>query len=110
MPTSTHHYFKSAHAAADWLGGASEAGECAVDLEAASLHRYKDFICLVQVAINGDCALLDPLADREILSPLGQLLEDPALRKFFHGGDYDVRLLKRDANIRPVNLFDPALH
>lgn len=109
MTEQAYQYFDALDSAARWLAGAKAAGECAVDLEAAGLHRYEDRICLAQAAIGGDCALFDPLADRGVLHPLGDILEDSTIRKFFHGGDYDVRLLKADAGIRLVNLFDTMI-
>lgn len=77
----------------------------AFDLEADSLHHYKEKVCLIQIATSSEVVLVDPLAFRD-LSPLAALLGDPAIRKIFHGADYDVRSLRRDFSLEIKNLFD----
>jgi ribonuclease D len=80
----------------------------AVDLEADSLHNYREKVCLVQVSAAARTAILDPLADPGILPALAPLLAETAVLKVLHGGDYDVRLLKRD-DICVRNLFDTMI-
>ncbi|MEA5112609.1 MAG: HRDC domain-containing protein [Geobacteraceae bacterium] len=77
----------------------------AFDLEADSLHHYREKVCLVQIAVSRDVFLVDPLAVPD-LSPLGGVLADPAVRKVFHGADYDIRSLYRDFSLEVLNLFD----
>lgn len=77
----------------------------AFDLEADSLHHYREKVCLVQIAVSRDVFLVDPLAVPD-LSPLGEVLADPAIRKVFHGADYDIRSLYRDFSLEVRNLFD----
>jgi ribonuclease D len=81
----------------------------AVDLEADSLHSYREQVCLVQVSTPSQTAILDPLAVPGALAGLGPALADRAVRKVFHGGDYDVRLLKRQAGLEVRNLFDTMI-
>ena len=81
----------------------------ALDLEADSLHSYREQICLVQVSTPAGNAILDPLAAPEVLPGLAPLLADPAVRTILHGGDYDVRLLKREQGIEVRNLFDTMI-
>ena len=80
----------------------------AVDTEAASFHRYRDRIYLVQVSSPTQTALIDPLAIAD-LGPLGALLTDPQLEKVFHDADYDLRVLDRDYGFRAVRLFDTRI-
>lgn len=80
----------------------------AVDLEADSMHHYKEKICLIQIATRKTCVLIDPLQIRD-LSPLNSLFANPEIQKIFHGADYDVRSLYRDFSIRIQNLFDTEL-
>jgi len=54
-------------------------------------------------------AVLDPLASREALQELAPLLADPGTEKILHGGDYDVRLLKKDFGFEVKNLFDTMI-
>lgn len=77
----------------------------AVDLEADSMYRYWERICLIQVSTPEENGIIDPLALPH-LRPLQPTLEDPSVEKIFHGADYDVRLLKQTAGIRPKGLFD----
>ncbi len=87
---------------ADALAGETR---LAVDLEAAGFHRYSDRVCLVQVSSPDATYLVDPLAvDPE--PALRGPLEAPDVLIIFHGGDYDLRLLDRDLDLHPVNLFD----
>jgi len=80
-------------------------GPIAVDTEADSFHHYREKVCLIQLSFGTTDALIDPLAGLD-LTPLGSVLGEPAIRKVFHGGDYDVRLLGRDAGIEVRGLFD----
>ncbi|HEX2768437.1 MAG TPA: HRDC domain-containing protein [Geobacteraceae bacterium] len=80
----------------------------AVDLEADSLHHYQEKVCLIQISTPTESVILDPLAIPD-LSPLAPILADPAIRKVFHGADYDIRSLYRDFGIEVQNLFDTMI-
>ncbi len=86
-------------------GALSRERVVAVDLEADSLHHYREKVCLVQVSAGAVDWLVDPLAIRD-LSPLAAVLADPAIRKIFHAGDNDLRNLRRDFGLRVSGLFD----
>ncbi len=86
------------------VGRLAREARLAVDLEADSLYRYRERICLVQVCSAREVALIDPLALGD-LKALRPLLEDPNLEKVFHGADYDMRLLK-GAGFKPRGIFD----
>jgi ribonuclease D len=79
-----------------------------VDTEAASFHRYRDRIYLIQVSGRTDTALIDPLAVAD-LSPFGALLATPDIEKVFHDADYDLRVLDRDYGFRAARLFDTRI-
>jgi ribonuclease D len=80
----------------------------AVDLEADSLHHYQEKVCLIQISTPAESVIIDPLALPE-LSPLAPVLADHAIRKIFHGADYDIRSLHRDFGIEVCNLFDTMI-
>ena len=80
----------------------------AVDTEAASFHRYRDRIYLIQVSTADRTALIDPLAIAD-LAPLGAVLADPGIEKAFHDADYDLRVLDRDYGFRATRLFDTRI-
>jgi ribonuclease D len=80
----------------------------AVDTEAASFHRYRDRIFLIQLSSPSRTEIVDPLALAD-LSPVGRLLADPAVEKIFHDADYDLRTLDRDYGFRARSLFDTRI-
>jgi len=85
-------------------------GRVGVDTEAASFHRYRDRIYLLQVSSPTQTALIDPVAiAAPDLGPFGALLADPQLEKVFHDADYDLRVLDRDYGFHAVRLFDTRI-
>ena len=62
----------------------------AVDLEADSMHRYRERVCLMQLSTSQRTVLIDPLPGAD-LAPLAGIFADPAVRKIFHAADYDLR-------------------
>jgi ribonuclease D len=80
----------------------------ACDLEADSLHHYQEKVCLIQLSTPRESVLIDPLAFAD-LSALAPVMADPAVRKLFHGADYDIRSLHRDFGIEVNNLFDTMI-
>jgi ribonuclease D len=79
----------------------------AVDLEADSLYHYREKVCLVQIAAAAFNLAIDPLAVGD-LSPLKPVMADPAVRKVFHGSDYDLRSLYRDFQSTVANILTPS--
>jgi ribonuclease D len=77
----------------------------AVDTEAASFHRYRDRVYLLQVSTRQHTWLVDPLGVAG-LPGFGDLLADPAVECVFHDADYDLRLLGREFGFRAARLFD----
>lgn len=80
----------------------------AVDTEAASFHRYRDRVYLLQVSSRRRTAVVDPLAVRD-LGALGRLLADPGVEIVFHDADYDLRLLEQEYGFRATRLFDTRI-
>jgi len=80
----------------------------AMDTEAASFHRYRDRIYLIQISTATRTALIDPLAIAD-LTPVGAVLADPGIEKTFHDADYDLRVLDRDYGFRAARLFDTRI-
>lgn len=83
-------------------------GPVAIDTEADSFHHYPEKVCLLQLTFDARDVVVDPLAGAD-LRRLARVLEDPAVRKLVHGGDYDVRILNRDFELRPRGLFDTMI-
>ena len=80
----------------------------ACDLEADSMHHYQEKVCLIQFAVPGLAVIVDPIAVPD-LAPLAPVFADSAIRKVFHGADYDIRSLHRDFGIEVNNLFDTMI-
>jgi ribonuclease D len=80
----------------------------AVDLEADSMHHFKEKVCLIQIAGAETACVLDPLKIDDF-SKLKMLLEDEKIEKVFHGSDFDIRSLDREYKIRVNNLFDTEI-
>jgi len=80
----------------------------AVDLEADSMHCYKEKVCLLQFTTPERTVLVDPLTVSD-LDPLKPVMADPAVRKIFHAADYDIRCLYRDFAIEIRGLFDTMI-
>ena len=80
----------------------------AVDTEAASFHRHRDRVYLLQISSRKETAVVDPLAVSS-LAPLGELLADPEIEIVFHDADYDLRLLHQEYGYGAVALFDTRI-
>ncbi len=80
----------------------------AVDLEADSMHNYREKVCLLQVSTLENTWLIDPLSGAD-LDSLAEVLAEPRVRKIFHAADYDIRCLHRDFGIEVRGLFDTMI-
>lgn len=83
--------------AADWV---------ALDTEADSLHAYPEKVCLIQISIEDEDRLVDPLAGFKLDSLLDAL---NAHELIMHGADYDLRLLEKHHEFIPSAIFDTML-
>jgi ribonuclease D len=106
-------------------------GRVAIDIEADSLHSYREKLCLLQISVPAVAGIddagpdveagfgtrdqrsrlqhdviVDPLADLD-LEPLRQALEDREI--VLHGGDYDLRMLRRGLNFTAQRIFDTMI-
>lgn len=101
-------YVDSAAALADVAAALRREPRVAMDTEAASFHRYRDRIYLVQLAAPGHAVIVDPLAVTD-LAPVGALLADRGIEKVFHDADYDLRVLDRDYGFAARRLWDTRI-
>ena len=79
-----------------------------VDLEADSLHCFKEKICLIQIATADQAFIIDPFKIKTITVFL-KILDNENIIKIFHGADFDIRSLDRDYHARVNNLFDTEI-
>lgn len=92
----------------DQCEGLKKQNKIAMDLEADSMHHFKEKVCLVQIADSNGPFLVDPLSVND-LSSLKPVMEDDCIVKIFHGSDFDIRSLDRDFNIKINHLFDTEI-
>ncbi|MBA2320238.1 MAG: ribonuclease D [Deltaproteobacteria bacterium] len=77
-----------------------------VDTESDSFYHYQEKVCLLQISDADADYVIDPLALRQDLSPLNEVMADASITKIFHGADYDVVCLKRDFSFEIHGIFD----
>jgi len=89
------------------------ADRVAIDIEADSLHSYREKLCLIQIsvpaAVNAggyNDFIVDPLAGLD-LEPLRRALEPREI--VLHGADYDLRMLRRGLNFIAHKMFDTMI-
>jgi len=84
-----------------------------IDIEADSLHSYREKLCLLQISVPStesahgcDDFIVDPLADLN-LDPLRGALEPREI--VLHGADYDLRMLRRGLGFIAYKIFDTLI-
>ena len=84
---------------------AREHGRLGLDTEFMPEGRYRPLLCLVQIAVAGEVAVLDPL-DGLDPGPLAEVLADPGIEIVLHAGRQDVAILRREWKTTFTNVFD----
>lgn len=77
----------------------------AIDTEFMRERTYHPQLCLVQVASDTDCYLVDPLAGLD-LSPLFEALADRAKPKILHAARQDLEVMLNAGGSLPGPVFD----
>ena len=77
----------------------------AVDTEFMRERTYRAQLCLVQVASDADCYLVDPLAGLD-LAPLFATLGDRGRVKILHAARQDLEVLLQSGGSVPAPVFD----
>ena len=89
---------------------AREEGRLGIDTEFMPEGRYRPLLCLVQVCVGEEIAVLDPLQDgMGDPAPLAAVLADPAIEVVLHAGRQDVAILRRAWNTTFANVFDTQI-
>ena len=96
----------SARQLTDLIAALASHDRVAIDTEADSLHCYREKLCLLQISVPGNDAIVDPLAPLD-LTPLREMLVKKEI--VLHGADYDLRLLRRNMNFVPERIFDTVI-
>ena len=93
---------------AEIVDAISSGTRVAVDIESNGFFRYRERVCLVQLASDHGTFLVDPLSVDDV-RPLGDLFSDSSVEKIIHAADYDLRSLDRDWGFSVDNLFDTSI-
>ena len=80
----------------------------ALDTEFMRERTYHPQLCLVQIATETDCCLIDPLAGLD-LAPLYELLLDRSRLKILHAARQDIEVLLNAGGAVPGPLFDTQI-
>ena len=81
-------------------------GRYVLDLEADSLHRYREKLCLIQYADAQGVEIIDPLAIED-MRPFALWLQ--SARVWMHGADYDMSLLQKAFGTLPALILDTQI-
>lgn len=85
---------------------AQGAGRTVLDLEADSLHRYREKLCLIQYADADGVEVIDPLGIED-MRPFALWLEGSEV--WMHGADYDMSLLQNAFGVLPKMILDTQI-
>ncbi|HWE01701.1 MAG TPA: HRDC domain-containing protein [Tepidisphaeraceae bacterium] len=83
-------------------------GSFAYDSEFIGELTYHPRLCLLQVASHRRVALIDPLAELDLL-PFWELLADPAIEKIVHAGEQDIEPVVRHLRRPAANVLDTQI-
>ena len=92
----------------DWKQRAARQpqGRTVLDLEADSLHRHREKLCLIQYGDEDGVEIIDPLAIED-MSLFSLWLEDADV--WMHGADYDMSLLQNAFGVLPHMILDTQI-
>lgn len=77
----------------------------AIDTEFLRERTYYAKLCLIQVAIKDEVAIIDPLPIRD-LTVMAPVLQNPDVVKIFHASSQDIEILYHETGVVPSPVFD----
>lgn len=80
----------------------------AIDTEFLREKTYYPKLCLLQMGIENEIAIVDPFKIRN-LAALADVLVDPSIVKIFHACSQDVEILYHETGIVPSPIFDTQI-
>jgi ribonuclease D len=84
----------------------SSAPYIALDTEFMRDQTYWPKLCLIQIAVPGNAAIIDPLADGIDLKPFYELIASPNIVKVLHAARQDIEIFHQKGGVIPNPLFD----
>lgn len=82
------------------------AGRVTLDLEADSLHRYHEKLCLIQYADEEGCVIIDPLSIEDLTAFTTWMT---GAEIWMHGADYDMTLFRKAFGSMPAKIWDTQI-
>lgn len=101
-------YIVDQPALTDFCAGLRDATWLALDTEFIREQTFYPQLCLIQIAVPGQVACIDPLA-LPSLDPLLDLLYNPAIIKVLHAAHQDLELFFHLRDAVPAPIFDTQL-
>ena len=89
-------------------GRARALGRLGMDLEFVRDRTYYPGLALVQLAVDNELVLVDPLSEID-LSALDELVLDPAVVKILHAPTQDLEIFYHRTRSEPRNVFDTQI-
>jgi len=86
----------------------SRSGSIAFDTEFVSEHTYRPVLCLIQVAVQGQLAMIDAMAVED-LTPFWEAIAQAGHRTIVHAGRGELEFCLRAIGRRPAGLVDVQL-
>ncbi len=83
-------------------------GRIAIDTEFMREKTYWARLCLIQLAVADECAILDPLQLSD-MGPLLEVLSDESVLKVVHAGSQDLEIFYRLAGRAASPVFDTQI-
>lgn len=77
-----------------------------VDTEFLRESTYWPELCLIQMAVPGRAAIIDPLSKKISLDPFFKLMAEQSVTKVFHAARQDIEIIYNLGKLIPAPLFD----
>jgi len=84
----------------------SSAPYLALDTEFMRDQTYWPKLCLIQIAVPGNAAIIDPLANGIDLKPFYELIASTSIVKVLHASRQDIEIFHQKGGVIPNPLFD----
>ena len=81
----------------------------ALDTEFLRDQTYWPKLCLIQIAVPGSDAIIDPLAEGIDLTSFYDLLKQPHIVKVLHAARQDIEIFCQQGGVIPAPLFDTQI-
>lgn len=92
----------------DFVARCRKSPYMAIDTEFLREKTYFAKLCLIQIHIEGEIAIIDPFEIKD-LSVMNDVLTNPSIIKIFHACSQDVEILFHETGVVPTPIFDTQI-